>query len=338
MNPIVALDGRLTRRMSVGMKAYARELCARLPRVAPDLAFRVFDRGGNFGVDEQLVLPAEIRASGARLTHYLSFYAPVMAPVPYVVTVHDLIHLRFPGYFRARVGPYYRTVVRRLCKNAAAVIVDDPRTSGDLGRFLGVGPEKIAVIPLGVNDRFLQPVEPHVAQRPYLIYAGNHRTHKDLPTLITAWRALVAERDLDLYLTGEDDLGETAGSRREARGEIRFVGNLTDDALASYYAGARMLVHPALCEGFGLPMLEAMAAGTAVVACTDAVPQVLAEHALLFGPRDAEGARTAIARLLDDEGLRTRLVNQARAAAAQLTWDRCAAATAEVYRRVLNKT
>lgn len=330
----VALDARLTRQMSVGMKSYATELAQRLPRVAPDLRFAVFSDGANFGIDEQLRLPLAMRRAGADLAHFLSLYTPAFPPRPYVVTIHDLIHLRFPQYFKSKVGPYYKTIVRLACARAARVITDDDRTVSDLKQFLGVDPSRVRVIPLGANDRYYAAVEPYPAKRPYLLYVGNHRAHKDLATLFKAWAGLPSYIALDLYVTGPDDLGDLSEFSRPA-GRIVALGDVSDDELASYYAGARALAHPALCEGFGLPMLEAMAAGCPVVACEGAVPGVLRDVALPFKGRDVEAARAHILAILENEGMRADLIARGRARAKTLTWDRCAQATAEVYREIL---
>jgi glycosyltransferase involved in cell wall biosynthesis len=331
----VALDARLTAQMSAGMKTYASELASRLPRVAPDLRFVPLSHGGNFGWDEQVRLPLAIRRARAHLTHYLSLYAPLVAPRPYVVTIHDLIHLRFPKYFKSKVGPYYFTAVRRLCSRAARVITDDERTVRDLGAFLHVPPQKVRVIPLGAADAFFTPVRPHRGVRRYLLYAGNHRAHKDLPTLFKAWSGVDAQIELDVYLTGPGDLDEYRRRYRRERGEIVALGEVEDSALAAYYAGAAALVHPALCEGFGLPMLEAMAARCPVIACSDALPRVLAGSALTFAAGDAPAARKAIERVLTDEGLARSLVDTGYARARTLTWDACAMRTADVYREIL---
>jgi glycosyltransferase involved in cell wall biosynthesis len=332
----IALDGRVTRQLSVGMQAYTRELTERLPRVAPDLEFVIFREGGNFGWAEQVRLPLAIRAARPDLTHFLSHYAPALPPRPYVVTVHDLIHLLFPQHFKAKVGPYYRTLVRFICARASRVITDDERTVEDLRRYLGVAPERVRVIPLGVDDRFLQAIAPQRAERPYFLYAGNHRPHKDLRTLLAAWDALPEECTADLLITGVDDFG----GARYARGNRRVaaLGQLPVEELARYYAGAVALVHPALREGFGLPMLEAMAARSPVIACSDALPWVLRGAALTFPAGDAAAASEAMRRVLTDEGLRTTLVNEGRARAEALTWDACARSTAQVYREVLEES
>jgi glycosyltransferase involved in cell wall biosynthesis len=332
----IVLDARLTRQMSVGMKAYAQELAARLPRIAPDLGFVVLMDGANFGFDEQIRLPLQIRRERADLTHFLSLYTPALPPRPYVVTIHDLIHLRFPQYFKSKVGPYYRTVVRWVCARAARVITDDDRTVADLQRFLDVNPSKVRVIALGANDRFYAPVAPYGAQRDYLLYVGNHRTHKDLRTLFEAWAGLPSDIALDLYVTGIDDFG---GLNRywRASGRIIALGDPSVEDLAAYYAGARALVHPALCEGFGLPLLEAMAVGCPVVVCEDAVPGILRDAALTFQARDVLGARAAILRVLQDSAERDSLVTRGRERARTLTWNRCSEETAKVYREILEE-
>jgi glycosyltransferase involved in cell wall biosynthesis len=319
------------------MKTYARELAARLPRVAPDLRFNALRQGANFSWDEQIRLPRAIRRSGANLTHFLSLYTPLLAPRPYVVTIHDLIHLHFPQYFKSKVPLYYATLVRFVAQRAARVITDDERTIADLQHYLGVPPARVSVVPLGVEDRFLQPVEPHRAERPYLLYSGNHREHKDLSTLLAAWSSLPASYAVDLFLTGPDDLGGALQNASTPSRRAIALGDLPADDLARYYAGAAALVHPALLEGFGLPMLEAMACGAPVVATQESLPNVLSGAALTFPARSVDGARAAIVRVLDDSSLRNRLVQAGRERARTLTWDRCAMQTAQIYREVIRE-
>jgi glycosyltransferase involved in cell wall biosynthesis len=334
----VGLDARLTRQLSVGMTTYARELAERLPRVAPEYAYVNFSEGSNFGWAEQVRLPLAMRRARLDLVHFLSLYVPLLVPTRFIITIHDLIHLRFPQYFKAKVRPYYRTVVRSACARAERVITDDERTVEDLVSLLRVDRAKVRVVPLGVEHRFLEPVAPHVGERPYLLYVGNHREHKDLPTLFSAWSALPASWPIDLYLTGPDDFGGELQRRATAARAIVPLGNVTAERLAEYYAGARALVQPALREGFGLPMLEAMAVGSPVVACADAVPQPLTAAALTFRPRDSAELCLQLEKILTDEGLRHRLINLGRDIAQRLTWDRCARATADVYHEVLEKS
>jgi glycosyltransferase involved in cell wall biosynthesis len=334
MKPLVCIDARETRQMSVGMIAYARELRARLPRVAPEFTYRFFDRGGNFGWNEQLAMPLAMRRSRPVVSHFLSQYVPLLPPAPFVLTIHDLIHLRFPQFFKSKVGPYYRTVVRNACARAARVITDDPRTIDDLRRLLHVDAEKIRVVPLGVGEAFSAPAAAYRGERPYLLYVGNHRTHKNLATLFEAWDTLPERAAVDLYVTGRDDFDGGLERRSTPRRRIVALGDVSEGALISYYRGATALVHPALCEGFGLPMLEAMAAGAPVLASDEAVPDVLRDAAAIFPARATGALRDLLLRAIDDEGFRARLVNQGAEMAKTYTWDRCARATADVYREI----
>jgi alpha-1,3-rhamnosyl/mannosyltransferase len=327
------------------MKQYARELTARLPKVAPEFEYAVFSRGGNFGWSEQVALPFSIARSHVDLVHLLSLYTPLIVPAKSILTIHDLIHLHFPKYFKVKVGIYYRTVVRRACARAERVITDDERTVEDLERFLGVNPRKVRVIPLGVDPVILSspPVTlstPDVILslskgRPYFLYVGNHRRHKNLRTLLAAWQALPERCDVDLLFTGPDDFDGELQRASSGRRRAEALGDVPLDRLAELYRDARALVHPALREGFGLPLLEAMASGTPVVASADAIPRVLEPAALSFPAEDVAALTARLLEVLDDEGLRDRLVNEGRMLARHLTWDRCARATADVYREVL---
>jgi glycosyltransferase involved in cell wall biosynthesis len=327
--------------MSAGMQRYADELAARLPLVAPDLRFATLERDRTLDLDEQIGLPRRLRAAHGRLVHFLSVYAPLFfAPRPYVITIHDLIHLRFPEQFKPTVGPYYRTVVRSVCARAARVITDDERTVGDLERYLGVAPAKVRVVPLGVGPEFLESEGggPQSGARPYFLYVGNHRPHKDLATLVSAWEKLPQELDVDLVLTGLDDLG--VGTRQRSAGRtVRFAGDVGGSALRDLYRGALALVSPSLCEGFGLPLLEAAALGTPVIASSEAIPGTLRAYAEAFPPRDAGALAAAMARAASSFPARARgLTEEAQRFAQTQTWDRCAERTAEVYREVLEET
>lgn len=319
------------------MKAYVDELRDRLPRVAPEYAFAFFDTGGNFGPSEQIALPWAMRRARPAVAHVLSQYAPLLTPQPFAMTIHDLIHLRYPEFFKSKVGPYYNVVVRAAAGRAARVITDDPRTAPDLERFLGVDPSKIRIVPLGVSERFFAPVAPRQALRPYLLYVGNHRAHKDLPTLFAAWAALGSQREIDLYITGPDDFGAAIDRLGVAPRRVVALGDVSQTELIALYRGARALVHPALCEGFGLPVLEALAAGCPVVACRDAVPEVAASSVLTFGARDVGALQAQLEALLENEGLRARLVNEGRDVARALSWNRCARATADIYAEMLEE-
>jgi glycosyltransferase involved in cell wall biosynthesis len=330
----VAFDRRVTSHMSAGMSLYVRKLVDLLPRVAPDLRVGFVGAGDNFDLAEQLALPLSVVRHRPRLVHVPTPFVPLWMPAPFVLTIHDLIDLHYPQYGKRKVGPYYRYGVGPVARRARAVITDDETTAGDLERFLGVDPARIRVVPLGVDT----PVAPPPARPgavPYFLYVGNHRPHKDLATLVRAWAALPAALEVDLLLTGKDDVGSAFAGFTRARGRLVFTGNVGDRELAALYRGARAYVHPALREGFGLPMLEAMREGVPVIAARTALPRVLAPHALPFAPGDADGLRALLLRAFDEPGWFAALGRAAETATRELTWERTARATAAVYRELL---
>jgi glycosyltransferase involved in cell wall biosynthesis len=328
----VALDVRETSHMSAGMLAYVRALRALLPRVAPDLAFAEVGGGDNFDAAEQLGMPVALARLRPRLVHFPTPFVPRVVPVPHAVTVHDLIDLEFPQYAKRKVGPYFRHVVGPVLRSARAVITDDDATVALLQRFLRVDPVRVRVVPLGVDAPAPLPA-PAVRPHPYFFYAGNHRPHKDLATLVTAWAALPERHAVDLILTGPDE-PSLRGARR-AQGELVFVGDRNADEVWSFHRGAVAYVHPALREGFGLPLLEALRAGTPVIAADTATPAVLAPYVHRYPAHDAVALRALLLRAVDQPAAFAADAPRARDATAHLTWDRTVRATADVYRALL---
>jgi glycosyltransferase involved in cell wall biosynthesis len=328
--PRVALDVRETSHMSAGMIRYVRELAARLPVVAPDLTIVPVGRGDNFGLAEQAALPLAARRSTARLLHVPSPYVPLVPGLPFVVTIHDLIDLHYPAFGKKTVGPYYRYVVAPVARRARAVITDDEATARDLERFLRVPRAKIRIVPLGVDGPGRIPAVRRA--RPYFFNVGNHRPHKNLDVLVRAWAALPPDYPADLLLTGIDDAVLPTRRRPGNAGEVLFLGNVSEADLEAHYRGAAAYVHPALIEGFGLPMLEAMRAGAPVIASHGALPTVLAPHAFAFESDDPDELRALLVRALQDRDRFRTAAEAAQAATAYLTWERTARATAAIYR------
>ncbi len=350
--------------MSVGMKTYVKELVNRLPAVAPDLEFLAvsnahFDEdrsnvknlhiseaiAANGSFQEQSALPRMLWRTGASLVHYMSVYAPRRSRLPHVYTIHDLIHLRFPDQFSWKVPPYYRFVVRPVAASARSVITDSQATVGDLQAFLGVRPERVRVIPLGVADSFrlsdehrtgqaARAVQSFALERPYFVYAGNHRAHKNLGTLIGAWRRL--EAPCDLVITGEGAARPQLDATPKRSGRVLLTGHIRVEDLVSLYAGCVAAVQPSLYEGFGLSVLEAMAAGAPVIiARTPALVDVGGDCVLSFTPTDERGLASLMAAVLTDDRLAARLRDSGRERAMQYSWDLTARQTADVYREAV---
>jgi glycosyltransferase involved in cell wall biosynthesis len=330
--PDVALDVRETSHTSAGMRAYVRALRTLLPRVAPDLRVVPIGSGDNFDLAEQIGIPLTLARLRPRLTHFATPYVPRFVPGPYVVTVHDVIDLEFPQYAKRKVGPYWRHVVGPVLRAARAVITDDDATVELLRRYVRLDPARVRVIPLGVDAPDPLP-EPAQRPRPYLFYAGNHRPHKDLATLVAAWASLPDRDAVDLVLTGTEE--PSLRGARHAAGELIFAGDPDDAEVWRLHRGALAYVHPALREGFGLPLLEALRAGTPVIAAETATPAVLKLFVHRYPAHDAVALRALLLRAVEQPASLAEMTARGREATAHLTWERTVRATAEVYRELL---
>lgn len=324
----VLLDARETRRMSAGMRAYVRELAERLPFVAPDIRLRTVKGGDVFSFTEQVELPFASRH--ADLVHFPTIFAPVVLPRKYVVTVHDLIHMRWPDLFSRTTAVYYKLFVGRLLEGAARVIVGDERTVDDCERFFQIPAERVRVVPLGYDPALLAATARR-SDRPYVLYVGNHRAHKNLPTLLAAWERLPAGIALDLAMTGENDFD--AVPRHHER-KLIFLGDLLPAEVGSAIAGATALVQPSLAEGFGLPVLEALVRGIPVIAAEEAFPQMFAPYVMRFAPRDVETLSILLEEAANAPQRLRSLAVEGTGVARAYTWDRFASAVADVYREI----
>ena len=331
--PDLALDVRETSHTSAGMLAYVRALRRLLPSVAPDIVLAEVGAGDNFDVAEQVGLPLALARLRPRLVHFPTPFVPRVVPVPYLVTVHDVIDLEFPQYAKRKVAPYWRHVVGPVLRGARAVITDDDATVELLERYLRVDPARVRVIPLGVDAPDPLP-PPFAPDRPYLFYAGNHRPHKDLATLVAAWASLTGDRAVDLVLTGDEE--PVLRAMGAGAGELVFAGAVGEYELWRRYRGATAYVHPALREGFGLPVLEALRAATPVIAAETATATVLKPYVHRYAPHDVAALRALLQRALEQRDAFARDAEAACAATAGLTWERTVRATAALYRELLD--
>lgn len=277
---------------------------------------------------DQVSLPRALRAD--RIDVFLSPYykAPLAAPCPVVTTIHDLLFLDESVYpqrgrrrmLRAAFVPAARAMVRR----AARVITDSEHSRRDIVRRLGVPDAKLRVVPIGLAAglRRVDSVETLSAVRAtyglpdrYVLYVGNFKPHKNLPSLVRAWASLDAavREPYDLVLAGARDAAADeleALARTVGLGaRVRFPGLIADADLGAVYSAATALLLPSRHEGFGVPVIEAMACETAVL-CSDttALREVAGDAALLVDPACTPAIAAGLARLLTDPELRRRLV------------------------------
>lgn len=305
----------------------------------------------------RLGLPLPVSWLGARgdLYHASDFVLPPTGGIPALVTVHDLSFLTVPQCADAGLRAYLSRVVPRSVRRAHHVLADSENTKRDLVRLLGVSPEKITVVYPGVEPRF-QPVEEPAAlaavrqkyglgDGPFVLGVGTLEPRKNWPALIRAWARLRQTTPLPhrLVIAGGkgwlyDDIFRTAKDTG-LRDEIIFPGYVADADLPALYSAASVFAYPSLYEGFGLPVLEALACGTPVV-CADnsSLPEAAGDAALLVNAADEEALATALHRLLTDEPLRQTLRRRGLAHAQKFTWGRSARVLLAAYERVHAET
>jgi len=329
----VAIDVRRTRRMSVGTLAYLDQLLRALPQVAPELQIAAVGRGENFGIAENVALPLELARLHPRLVHYPTLFAPAIRAQPYVATVHDLIHLRHPEFFGRATAVFYATLGRAIARGARLLCMGDERTVDDCERYLRVPRERCRVVPLGFDPALLGATSVERGERPYFFYAGNHRPHKNLDTLYRAWNALA--EPIDLVLTGADEPAVRAAYARPGA-VIRFLGAVSQPTLWAHYRGTLAYVQSSLVEGFGIPMLEALAVGTPVIASEEAVPALVRPFAQTFPARNISALTDVLRTMARDPSAARGRASEGALAVRAYTWDRFAAATAAVYHEVLD--
>jgi glycosyltransferase involved in cell wall biosynthesis len=357
--PIVGLDVGPVRRDPAGVGIYVSELASALDEVA---SRRIIHLGARTSLRRQTAsasdtttrrrfhlewllrdADAEARAAGCELVHYTNAVAPPRTRVPYVATVHDLSILRLPGSHplrRLALVPFLLPTVRR----SRMVIVPSQATADELRRLLRVPARRIEVIALAARRPAFDapdgavPVRLGLEPYRYVVALGTIEPRKNHARLLAAFEQLVARRpELQLVIVGargwRDAPFRRALHRSAARGRVVLTGRLSDREVAALLASSSLVAYASLYEGFGLPILEAMAAGAPVVTSrVSSMPEVAGGAAVLVDPTSvasiARGMTEAIERRDD-------LIAAGLARAAERTWGDVARDTMAVYDRAL---
>jgi glycosyltransferase involved in cell wall biosynthesis len=369
--PVIALDARLVG-YAAGMARYAVLLADALARLDGPERYLILRgrkaaglsmRGPNSATYavltpphhrlERLTLPVEVlaRRPWPSLLHSLDHVAPAWGPWRSVVTLHDLAFLLYPGTHTPASRAYYAATGESV-RRAERVIAVSQRTASDAVRLLGVDPARIRVVHEAAAPGFWPRSRdglPALAQRlsfdadpsrPYVLFVGTLEPRKNIPLLLDAFALLRGHVDAQLLLVGArgwlDEPIFAAHARSGVGAAARFLGTLGEEDLALLYSHAGVFVLPSLYEGFGLPVLEAMACGAPVV-CSNAgpLPEVAGDAALLLKPEDPHAWAVAMRDVLTRHQTATELRQRGFDRTRSFSWEQTALATREAYREAL---
>jgi glycosyltransferase involved in cell wall biosynthesis len=367
MKKFVTIDARW---LLGGIGTYTRQLLAGLSRLRNSFDVEAITREQHaefvsnwcervkivdvpiYTIQEQLAVPWA--AKGCDLLHVPHYNVPLFHRGPLIVSILDLIHLTDPSYegtVNSRI--YAKPMLNLAARKADHIITISDFSKSQIVEHLGVSPAKITTIHCGVNgqfhcgdrnEAFAMVAEQLQLPGPYILYVGNLKPHKNISVLLKAFASL-RKRDAIphcLLIIGDDKRWKRTLMEEAQRLAIAnttyFVPHVSNRLLTSVYAAADVLVMPSRVEGFGLPVIEAMASGTPVVCSRAAsLPEVAADAALYFDPTSHEELAFEIERLLTSEPLQHCLRRKGLERAKQLTWQDAVLKHVDVYQRLLNK-
>lgn len=300
---------------------------------------------------EQFVQPRVLRDEHFDLYHGLGFAGPLRIHIPWLVTVYDLSFKLFPQSFNPANRIYLTWAVRDAVRRADRIIAISESTKRDLVALFGADPLKISVVHAGVDSSFSPAVEQDGLQRlisrysltqPIVLFVGTIEPRKNLVHLIKAFKLAKLSGNLPhrLVLVGArgwmDAEVDQVIAQEHLTDSVQFTGFVPPDELPYWYHAAQVFVYPSLYEGFGLPILEAMASGVPVIGSNvSSIPEVVGDAGFLVPPKDEQALADAIVRLAKDEDQRREFAKRGLKRSSSFTWEHTANRTVEVYRTML---
>ncbi len=306
-----------------------------------------------YSIGEQLRIPTQLRRANIDVFHAPHYTLPFTTPCNSVVTIHDCIHLLFPQYLPNKIAHIYARAALWIAANKSSRILTVSEASkNDILRFFNIDPQKITVIPNGIDRQFtVKPSAEEIAivqeryqlKSPFLLYVGNVKPHKNLERLIDAFFQLRKDglKTLTLLIIGDEITKYTTLRRTVHRYQlhkhVRFLGFVPSDTLSILYRLADAFVFPSLYEGFGLPPLEAMASGAPVVTSNvSSLPEVVGNAARLVDPYDVASISEGIQTVLEDQVYREKLIENGIERAKFYWWERSAVKVKQIYDELAN--
>ncbi|MFH1255605.1 MAG: glycosyltransferase family 1 protein [bacterium] len=364
----IGIDARFYGPIGKGLGRYTQEIVDGIIKISQndEYEYTVFLRQENFsdfecrgakvkkiladikwyGLAEQIIFPILIWRERLDLMHFPHFNAPILCPVKFVITIHDLILIKFPTFRATTLGPLlykiknsaYKIVIRSALKRAKTILTVSEYTKQAIIEQFKINPGKITAIYEGVAD--LTPGQAAKGEtpfkQPYLLYVGNAYPHKNLEGLIKIFSKINENSpNLKLILVGKNDYfyDRLKQYAKNFSKNIIFPGYIPDNELGALYENGLIYIFPSFYEGFGLPPLEAMSRGLPVVSSNKTcLPEILGQAALYFNPEDETDMENKIKQAIADGQLRENLRIKGYEQAKKYSWKNCAAETFEIYK------
>ena len=271
--------------------------------------------------------------------------APLYSQCRYVTMMHDLIPLRFPNPF-SPLTPYYRYYIPQVLNQAEHIICNSQATATDIVDFYAIPAHKITPIPLGYDSQHFRPIDSpneqfHQSIRPFFLYIGRHDPYKNIHRVIAAFATIPHYHNYQLWLAGSRDKRYTPKLQAQAQElgidkQVKFLDYVDYDRLPILLSQAQALVFPSLWEGFGIPILEAMACGTPVITSNlSSLPEVVGDAGILVNPYQVEDIAQAMHQIITDHDLFYQLRQNSLQRAQQFSWQKTGQATVEILSEYL---
>ena len=300
-----------------------------------------------YSLREQVILPYYCKKLKPDLVHYPSFNSSLYSPIPFVVTIHDLIYYLYPDACPNKLGYLYaKTMLKYVARKSKLVIAVSFSSKKDIVKYLKIPEEKVCVIYHGISKKYHPIKNPENFLKKYnlpvnyILYIGNHEPRKNIIGLIKAYSISKFKNDYFLVIGGKKDprRKKTYEVVKELSLEdkVIFTDYIVEEDLPAIYSAAKLFVFPSFYEGFGLPPLEAMACGTPVI-CSNAtsLPESVGDAAITVEPGDNNGLAKAIDKVLSIQVLREELIRKGIERAKKFSWENTAKRTIEVYKIAL---
>jgi glycosyltransferase involved in cell wall biosynthesis len=358
----IALNAWFHDQPTTGSGQYVRNLVTALHEAAPEAEIEPVlprTRGDLAKVwFEQVEFPRAAQRMKADVAFVPYWAPPLRCAVPTVVTVHDVIPLALPSYRGGPLQRMYTALVRTASASAHHLLTDSEFSKKDVIKHLEVSAQCVTAVPLAAEARYT-PTPPdeemeRVRERydlpdSYVLYLGGFDSRKNIETLlqIYVWCGATIGEQYPLVITGDSDTAAyTSGGQKMTLGqmardlelddeEVRFIGRVAEEDKPALYASARCFIFTSMYEGFGLPVLEALACGTPVVGSdASSLPEVVGNAGMLMDPLDARRMAGAVISICTEDDLHERLSQRAVLRAAQFSWQRTALETLAVFKRV----